>query len=172
MPNDFESNDTPLSAQDERLLDAALGHAPAEGEGAEWAAFVTELRRDALAEVAPPSAARAAAVIDRVEEHVAQERRSTWRLLRSGLRHNALLRVAAASLVVHLAALPVLAWLHFSAVERPDVYVEFEEHLPMPVAEELPEVLAPVAVEDPKSLDQLQPDAAQDSPGEVEPQDL
>lgn len=147
-PNEPQT-DAPLSPAEEHLLEVALGRRPAapteSAEGAALRELVAELRRVESARTASePHPARVAAVLGAVADRVAGQRRSSWSLLKSGLRHSALLRVAAASLLIHLAALPVLAWLHYANQPSRALYIEFEKDLPMPVSDELPEVLQPM----------------------------
>jgi hypothetical protein len=144
-------NDAPLSPEQERLLDAALGFVRAQSdEEAALKTLVETVRRveeGAVSAPKPTSIQAVLAAVDRrVDAQLAAQRMSTWQLFRNGLRHSALLRVAAASLLVHLAALPVLAWLHYSTAARPALNIYFERNLPLPIAEEQAEILAPLVI--------------------------
>lgn len=150
--------DRPLTAEQERLLAAALGEVPAtDDEARGMHALVLEVRAATTTEgtaVDPHRVATlAAAAADAALERTARERRSTWSLLRSGLDHSALLRVAAASLLIHLCALPVLAYLHFTAVAKPALYIDIERDRPLPIAVEEAELLPPPITEEPDAGD-------------------
>lgn len=159
--NPDNSSDPPLSPEEARQLDAALGYVRAESdEEAALEALVQTVRRVEDTAVTTPRPASIQAVLDavdrRVDAQLAAERLSTWQLFRNGLRHSALLRVAAASLLVHLAALPVLAWLHYSTPVRPALNIYFERNLPLPIAEEIPEVLSPLELPPALPSDQVE----------------
>ena len=167
------SSEAPLSPAQERQLAAALGELPAADEEARaLRALVVEARAATSSEGVPVAAHRVAALqeaaADAAFERTARERRSTWSLLRTGLHHSALLRVAAASLLVHLCALPVLAYLHFTAVAKPALYIDIERDRPLPVAEEVTEQLPPPVTEEPAEgeLDLNAPEEGDAKPGD------
>lgn len=139
-------------------------------DGGEWGAFVDDLRAGGrLDEVQLHSdAARVAeAVLDRtVREDLGW--RGDLRLVRGfvrrRLRSSLLLRVAAASLLVHLVALPVLAVYRVITAEpeRDGFIVDFEKPGELPFAEAPEETLAPadaVTLPELESLDALSIDA-------------
>lgn len=161
-------DDRPLEPREDRLLDASLGRRPVDGlepdlrAEAEALGDLVRAAREGLAAPAPDPV-RVADLRDAARD-VAVAARSPlvtggfWRHLQGGLRRSPLIRVAAASLLVHLAALPVLAWIHFSAAPEPGLRIRFEQPTEPLTAEPEPELLAPVEL--PLVPDQLdEPDA-------------
>ena len=103
-----------LSPAEEALLDFSLGLASelAPGvdptEAARWRSLVQEVR---VTSEVPIDPRRVASLIAAARLTAEPPTPSFWQVLEGGLRTSLLLRVVAASLVVHLCALPVLAWL-------------------------------------------------------------
>ena len=148
--SDSNNQDRPLAPDEERLLDAALGLSPLGDQGALEARELVDLvaRTRAGLTGAPVDPARVAALVSAARGEADRTRRSAggsfWRHLRGGLRHDRLVQVAAASLLVHLAALPVLAWMHFSAPPERSLNIRFEQPSQPLTAEPEPELLEPV----------------------------
>lgn len=156
--------------RDEELLAWLLDHdtrrrttrAELEAEGAEvaerldeWSSFLQSCRAE-LAEDASAESAQAGGLTDRILARTTREDvswRGDWRLVRGflGQRLGAsiVLRVVAASLLVHIAALPVLAYYTWIAPE-PETFIQFDRPLgavdlpfgdaepePLPVVDEI-----------------------------------
>jgi len=142
--------DLPLTPAEEALLDFSLGHTDQCAENSLEATSMRELvsqaRLDARSAADVPSNALIESVREAARESVPQP--SFWRLLEGGLRTNMLVRIVAASLVIHLAALPVLAWLQFSQKERGPIYIQFEKPEPVLVDQPAPELLEPVNIDE------------------------
>ena len=111
---------------EEDLLERVLTQGGAESEqAAQWSQAVQRMRRS-LRGIDRGQAAQAAALSRRILSQTTGEDlswrgdlRLVGRYLRAGLRFSPVLRVAAASLLFHLAALPVLAYLVWSAGVEP-----------------------------------------------------
>ena len=156
----------PLTPQEEALLAYSLGlseelpgDAPTTSEAAALRELVSEARGSARRE-APRTAAVEA--IQAAARRAAGETStpSIWTQLEGGLKRSLLLRLVAASLVIHLAALPVLAWLHFSQPERPPLWIHFEEPPPVLTSEPQPELLEPIEL--PEVLELADPTELED----------
>lgn len=144
-----------LSAAEQRLLDFGLGlkdelpAGPETQEASDLRELVARVRASAESVQAPAASERVAILVGAAREladRPALPTPSFWQLLEGGLRTSLLLRVVAASLVVHLCALPVLAWLHFSTPERGALWIHFEEPPPVLTSEPQPELLEPVVL--------------------------
>jgi hypothetical protein len=157
--------DHPLTPAEEALLDYSLGRAgqvPApDGLEAERLRELVETARLAASTTQPAPAPELVAELQAAARAAASpEALGFWRLLEGGLRTNVWVRLVAASLVIHLAALPVLAWLHFSQPERPALWIHFEEPPPVLTSEPQPELLE--AVEQPELADPTDLDGQDD----------
>lgn len=147
--------DPALTPEEEALLDFSLGlRAPEESPGTEaheLRGLVEATRRacrqaDGAAEEAVSGRDERVLAVQAAAQ--AEGEPSFWRLLEGGLRTNMWLRLVAASLVVHLAALPVLAWFSFTERERPPLFINFEKPEPVLVDDPAPELLEPLSAEE------------------------
>lgn len=145
----MSDRDLPLTPEQERQLDSGLGLTDQELD-ANALAIREVVRRVRAAEQpkavdpkrisAVVAAARAASQAPEIEVP------SLWTVLQGRLQNSVLMRVVAASLVVHLAALPVLAWLHFVTPKREPFFIHFEPPPPVLTSEPQPEMLEPIVV--------------------------
>ncbi|MFT4710261.1 MAG: hypothetical protein ACI9D0_000106 [Bacteroidia bacterium] len=136
------SEDPKLTQEQERLLDLALGKGSLPTSDSELGAAAVELRSfvaetrsklgefDVLTEQSLQEAAEQVSMA--CHDKVAQPGLLGGIVLRleffrACLKNNVALRIAAASLLVHLTALPVLAWLAFAKPEPRFLNVRIEE---------------------------------------------
>lgn len=153
--------DTPQNDDDlRRWIDRGM----TADDAGDWGAFVDELRAESRldeVELRRDAARVAEAVLDRtVREDLGWrgDLRLVTGFVRRRLRSSVLLRVAAASLLVHLVALPVLAVYRIITAEpeRDGFVVDFEKPDELPFAEPLEEALPlddDVALPELESLD-------------------
>jgi hypothetical protein len=159
------SKDPRLSAEQERLLDLAIGRGTlpnvSDGLGGEAAAlreFVQQTRAS-LSVLDTMDAARLelakAELAEACEERIAASGHPGifgdfvlgFEFFKARLKRNAALRMAAASLLVHLTALPVLAWFAFAKPEPGYITIRFEE-APVVLTEEPGDEILDMKVED------------------------
>lgn len=154
MTHANEPQDLPLGQSEERALDFSLGRLETEAPDAEAQALrrLVETARTELAQDGAPANAVAVAELRAAARSAAASEASFWRHLQGGLRHSPLIRIAAASLIIHMAALPVLAWLHFSAPQERAIFIRFEEPAEALTSEPTPELLEPLAPEEVEEL--------------------
>ena len=145
-------HEKPLTSAEEALLDYSLGLSSAlsdvdANDAAQMRELVVEARRACEASASPVASDRIVQLQAAARAAADPAPPSFWQLLRGELHANIWVRLVAASLVIHLAALPVLAWLHFSPPERPPLWIHFEEPPPVLTSEPQPELLAPIDLE-------------------------
>jgi hypothetical protein len=163
------STDPKLSAQEERLLDLALGreahskvdlaHSSEAAEAAELRAFLLQTRTS-LSEFDAMDPARLSAAREALQqactERAATPARSSqvhslaeaYSGFKARLKENLALRIAAASLLLHLTALPVLAWFVFVTPERAPLNLHWEPPVEVLTEEPGEEVLRDIPMEE------------------------
>lgn len=154
-------DELPLTDAEETQLAFSLGlcdEAALEGtsskEAQELRKLVLKVQNQAALEHSAPDPAQ----VKQLQAATRQAARplGLWSQVEGSLRRSPWLRLVAASLVVHLAALPVLAWLHFAQPERPAIWIHFEEPAPALTSDPQPELLEPIEL--PDLLELIQPD--------------
>ena len=163
-PLSHMSEDPKLTQEQERLLDLALGKGSLPSDDSEVGAAAVELRNfvaetrgklaefDVLSEQALQDAGERISMA--CHDQVAQPGLMGGIVLRfdffrACLKRNAALRIAAASLLLHLTALPVLAWLTFSDPEPRFLNIRIEDP-PVVLTEDpgVEQLESPTVVED------------------------
>ncbi|MDF1797890.1 MAG: hypothetical protein P1V81_01835 [Planctomycetota bacterium] len=154
MTHANEPQDLPLGQAEERALDFSLGRIEPDAALVETAEAqaLRRLVETVRSQVSLDAAAPSAASIDELRSAARSAAGpglpgSFWRHLQGGLRTSPWIRLAAASLVIHMAALPVLAWLHFKAPPERALFIRFEEPAEALTSEPTPELLEPLAPE-------------------------
>ncbi|GEM_PF-2137992 len=183
----------PDSRPDEDLLRQVLeGRAVDPADAAPWAEAVHRMRvalrsEQGLKERAPAPSTRARELGQRILAQTTREDlswrgdlRLVGRFMGSGMRRSPLLRVAAASLLFHLAALPLLAYWAWRGPSE-DVRIGFETHdraypnppFPDPLDEAAGQLPVPGIDQEPVILDETPeqggPDSEADSPQDATP---
>jgi hypothetical protein len=167
------STDPKLTAEEERMLDLALGRGALPDAGSECGAeaaslrlFVAQTRAELgqLDVVVPARLSIAqAALSDACEDNLVASTSPGlfgdfalgFDFFKKRLKRNAALRIAAASLLIHLTALPVLAWFAFVKPEPSFINIHIEKPPVVLTEEPDAEVLEPLNLLDEASAELL-----------------